>query len=857
MLRLLTNTVWPTYWNLIAFQRLAIVLMWTQFLVFQVGCDQSHPVNSSPKTLLPAQEQLVSTARSGEAMLHECISNYQSLSSYQDRATAELQYQMDGQSMVDRASMSVAWDQSGRIGLRVNSLEAGPSGSGRWHLRVNGNREDLEGQVLSRQLPDRVSFDWLLTDPVVSQELSVGLAGFPPQLDLLLSPKPLAGLMENASRVTLGSSIELDGRECATVVVEIGSLIYQLSIDQQSKLLRRIQLPVQKLPQALLDDSRISKLSLAIDFQDIQTNHSVLWSSFELASHPNDLRLTRLLPRPPSVSLQGYGKIVPAFQLRDPEGQVGFDSRPKSQRKASILLWLANHPSCQFAAEQLTRAMNSLREVGVKLEHLEFVSVWAEPKPPDGMTFQQLKTQWQLPGSLVRDNAAAGRDLFQVEEAPTLIVLDANGALQLRDVRTNPLLDMALPRLIQRIMEGEDLAQEIQEAQSASERRFQAEIAMFLAEDRLNQHPVLPDHYPPGLLQLTEVHRKEYPNKLRLLFQDPFQTPWILLADGTLNRLGPALDIQGTYQTSWQDKNDQTIRVLASPDGRLLAHVATVKNGSGPQEVDIYDIKTGQETHVGLPSQSKIVDIRWLAATPIDNNSATLPITKRSNSMARMEYPSTLQRQGLGQRLAILTASNQVVLYDWETKERYSGTCPAQPTSLIDYCGSVVLKDGSIEPIALLDRNNNSRHAPQAASDGVATRRYGKLAFQPLTGPWGTACTQSNWHSIAAGLLAKSEPAMFLLDAQLQPIGHQRLPTTALQSSELYRIVHAQSPGNGAVFWAILEPSSVVHIIPVDGTWADHFRLGESLNGIALIAAGDRLNLLVAEADQIIAYQLN
>lgn len=804
----------------------------------QAGCDTSQqsvesqrqsaqnsatPAFSSPDGQRHDPGVLVNSSNSAESILAACVEQYRKLHSYQDQATVELRYSLEGQPTVDQAPMSVAWDQTGRIGLRVYSLSAGPTRSGRWRLKLEANREELQGQVISRHLPEKLDFSWLLHDPVVREEMAIGLAGFPPQLDLLLSSEPLSGLLKNASSISLGANTEIEGRACWTVVVQLNQLVYQLAIEQQTSLLRRIQLPTQILPPAILQDDRIHNPQLLVDFQQIQINHSIAWSGFEVDLKPNDLEVDRFVPRPPKVNLVGYGKMAPAFQLREPTGQVGYDSRPQAQRKASVLMWLADHASSRIAVEQLTRAMQTLQQEGLTSENIEIVSVWAEPKAPGGLSFSQLQSEWKLPGRLVLDNAAAGRDLFQIEEAPTLIVLDTNGVLQLRDVRTNPLLDVALPTIVSRIANGENLADEIQSAQDAVEKRFRAELAMASVSDvaNLNQDNSQLTVYPPGKVRLNETGRKSFPARVRSLFQDSNETPWVLLADGSLNRLGATLAVEKSFQTSWGQSAEPLVQIIPSADGRLFASFA-LDNTLRGRRIQLLDTKSGIETQFNLPDGCAVVDIGWL-----------------------------------GRVLAVIADSKRLFLLNWDTQERFSGDCPQQPISLLDSSKSVVLQDGAIEPIEMGDSRVEMPKNKVTKAVSTPTIKARKLAFKPLMGPWSSATIDSGWQLLATGLLAESEPAVFLVNSNLEAIGYYRLPTKFNPAPLRTQAAHARSPGSGELMWAILEQTGTVHLVRGDAGWSDHFRVGDTTAGICLISAGDRLKLLLASPDEVISYQLD
>ena len=442
-------------------------------LVFPVGCDRSDQRVQEQRSA-GNSVRLVGTAATPQAIVTHCISAYRSLTSYQDAGVVALSYHLRGQPMLDTAPMSVAWDGQGGLGLRVYSLVAGPAAHDRWHLRLGDSQPELKSQVLSRPRPAKAHLDWLLSEPLVLEALTAGLGGFPPQLDLLLSPHPLSGLLEDSS-LSLAPPQAIDGTPCWIVSSVRGGLHYRLWIDQRSGLIRRLELPNDNLPQAMLADDELSHLSLTIELSDIRTNQPIDWKPFQVAVQPEDHRVSYFVAPPPKLDQRLKHRSLPAFQLVDAAGRSAYSSQPRPARKATVLAWLADHPACLAVAEQLAMAAETLNKAGLKEPQVEFVSVWAEPQPPAGMSFEQLQRSWQLPGKLVVDRAAAGRDLLQIDEAPTVVILDSRGQLQFLDVRTNPLLDRALAPLIERVAAGVNLASELIEAQEHLATRHRAQ----------------------------------------------------------------------------------------------------------------------------------------------------------------------------------------------------------------------------------------------------------------------------------------------------------------------------------------------------------------------------------------------
>ncbi|MEZ6134123.1 MAG: hypothetical protein R3C53_04340 [Pirellulaceae bacterium] len=409
---------------------------------------------------------------------------------------------------MDQAPLSIAWNDHGQLGLHVYSVEAGPAPSDgqRWRLKLSDGA--LEAQVLSREVPSAVSFEWLLSDPIVADRLAAGLAGFPPQLYLLLGPQPLRGLVNESATLSFESPQQIDQRVCHVIAIVHGPLRYRLWIDQAEMLLRRIQIPSENLAPQIRADPRVTELRLTIEIDDIRTNQRVDWERFAVAAQADDVLVTHFVPAPPVVDTTNIGERIPAFTLASPTGNTVYDSTAAKQRKATVLVWLADHPACRVAAEQLTQTASQLVDAGLPQDAIEFISVWAEPQPPPDSNFDSLAKDWNLPGQLAIDRDALGRDLFAVQEAPTLIVLDQSNRLQLRETRANPVLDQVLPTLLGRLVDGADLASEALDRNATMMHRYQAELAMASAVDG----PVSPrpESYAPLYFAVTEAARHSH-----------------------------------------------------------------------------------------------------------------------------------------------------------------------------------------------------------------------------------------------------------------------------------------------------------------------------------------------------------
>ena len=207
-------------------------------------------------------------------VIDECRQAYQKLQSYEDEGYVRLAYRMSGELLEDRAPLSVGFERPGKLGIRAYSVEAGPTG-GRWHLQLrDSGASAVAGQVISRAVPTKADFAWLLSDQAIAEELAAGLAGFPPQLDMLLGPNPMAGLIDSAAVLQLDAPETVNGELCYTLQVTRGPAVYKLWIHQQSMLLRRLQLPNANLTAEMMADKNITNVQLTIELPGIRTERS-------------------------------------------------------------------------------------------------------------------------------------------------------------------------------------------------------------------------------------------------------------------------------------------------------------------------------------------------------------------------------------------------------------------------------------------------------------------------------------------------------------------------------------------------------------------------------------------------------
>lgn len=818
-----------------------------------LGCDNTGE-NTPDGSSSSGPEHYVAQTLSPKVTLANCVRAYGELQSYEDRGFVRLKYQINGEWQEDRAPLAVAWDAKGLLGMRVYSTEAGPEGE-RWRLRIR--RDDLaqNDQILSRAVPtpEALDFKWLLDDPVVAQSLSAGLAGFPPQLDLLLSPEPLSGLVNDASVLRFLPAESIDGRSCHVIEVALADREYRVFVDKATLMLRRLVLPKQNVPPELLSGSGVKAAELSIELASVRVNHKVDWGKYQVSVGEDDYLVNHFVPTPVEWDVRGLGEKVPAFLLRGVGGRVIYNSsEPEFARplpRATVLVWLADHPACRAAADQIAMLASEVEKDPKLRGFVRIVPIWAEPSPPSGLSFDELPEAWSLPGSVALDRDALGRDLFGIDQAPSLVVLDSKNRIQLRETSSNPMLAQLLPSLLQKVCADEDVAQAFLDDARNTFERGQTELRRSLAIDNQIALPqrVGTGSYRPQWFQLQLKETIPTKGSVVCASGDADGGLWTLDDDGTLDSWqthGRDLAIQQTWATQWSGIPRRS-RLETDGQGRYVAMMVMDSN-----RLEVFDTQDESSFRVNLRDGERLVDARWLK--------------------------STADARG---RLAAITAQGTLLLIDPANQQQLSGRCPTTPVALVpDFAvpgnsrtgihGYVVLKDKSLEAIEIQGSQQVSSLSSEEAgltvstvgfrkSAGTAVGQLGQakgLPFQPLAGAWQVESLKEGAVCLGFGWKAKHEPAAVLVNSELQTVWSYR---TALQGTRdsLTLTNAASDPQSGLPVWVFKDAEETVYLLRGDGL-ADHFRLADPVVAAELGVNGNQLMLNVVHAMKVDSYSV-
>lgn len=120
------------------------------------------------------------------------------------------------------------------------------------------------------------------------------------------------------------------------------------------------------------------------------------------------------------------------------------------------MVWFGNHPASRAVLQEVQQAADRYASD----DRLQFLAICVEPSTSlSHRRVDELLRSWSIRLPAVRDFDAFGRDVFRVDQAPTLVVLDQQQRVQLVEIGGSSGLDEQLSVVLDRLVAGEDLAQ--------------------------------------------------------------------------------------------------------------------------------------------------------------------------------------------------------------------------------------------------------------------------------------------------------------------------------------------------------------------------------------------------------------
>jgi hypothetical protein len=743
-------------------------------------------------------------------LLSRMIGAYRKAAYYHDEGVFRASLRRGDEITEDSAPMAVTWFAPNQISLRAYQAAVVCDGERLQAKIIDDATNHLDGQIATRPVGDKLTLDDIFSDAVLRETLGGRLGLHPIQLELLLAEDPLAAFLKRDVTKRLLEPEQFDGRACHRLEANLQGR-YVFWIDQESYVLRRFEYPGNALADPESDDA---KLTITAEFPNA-TFARAESSGFTLAAlgveTRNDAKLVRFFVVPPQpLATKMFGRKPEGYEFPTLDG--GKVTPESLKGRIAVLAWFSNHPGSQACLQAIDAVV---RRLG-KENNVVFYPVSTEPTSVSNDELRRLAKSWGISASVVRDLGAFGRDAFDIRVAPSLVVMDGHGVVQIHESGANPqlasLVEEQLADLLKRLQDGEDFAAAILTQARTEEESYQLNLKAAGLES-----PVA------AYVQPAEVAAESSPQQLTL------KQRW----------KSDALTLPGNL---WIETNGAAMRLAALDEGRRVVYF-----DAAGQVLDRIELNLPDEAAVSRMSTT--VDgsnRRWYAGWALLGPQVHVFDAAWTKQVS---YPPLDQEhEGIRDAMLVdLDGSGSPILtigfwglvgvqgVDLQGQRKWSNRDMTPVLSLAPTPRDVVgwrkaLLAGNEGHLLQVNQYGNadppvhvrSRAIHQVvAAEGAAERPTTLLGFS---------------HTPEGNLLAIG------LSRTYEEMWSYRLPAGA-HTNELQFATSAklfEGPGNT---WVLAGPDGSVHLISDDGEFFDYFNHGRRLTGLAA-AQSDGANLL-------------
>lgn len=420
-------------------------------LVVVCGCQRGEMSGPSSTVLSPVD------------LLRQMAKVYRSSATYED--VGELHIVPDRGSEEQPQPFAVAFERPGKV--RIHSLAAIVVADGQ---KLRAFTPSLGEQVLERPCDRGLSLDDLTADPMLDQAMRGQLGAGLPQLLLLLDADAVDKLTADSKLLQLPDA-DHGGEACHRVSVQgpAGNAVFWISA--HNHLLRKFEFPMKALSE------QFPLRSVWADFKGGRIDSEINPLAFQMELPDGTKRVKKFIMPPPEAPAPLLNQPTEEFSFTDLNGQAV--SRASLQGKVVVLdLWAT---WCGWCFEGLPL----LENVYGKYKDNDRVAILAVCTDETAVSDEKVRQAFEkqkLTIPIVRDLARVTDKIFQVRGLPTSVVLGPDGTVQDYHVGFDAKLDETLPLKIEKLLAGENLAQQELEAYQKEVQAFEARLAEALVD---------------------------------------------------------------------------------------------------------------------------------------------------------------------------------------------------------------------------------------------------------------------------------------------------------------------------------------------------------------------------------------
>lgn len=791
-----------------------VLVVFVGVMMTLAGCGGAGPVGRAPAPPSPDE---------ADRLWQETLAAYRVAKTYRDLAVVRLTYKQDGTPVKSEAEASVRFARPNK--LRMNAYQAQVSCDGHeFRARIQDvATNNLDGQFIARPAPDKLTSTELFGDELLHAQLGsgviqTGLLREPLQVELLLAQQPFSGQASITERRIVGEGT-MDGRTCRKLAATTIHGTFVFWIDPQQFVIRRVEYPREMLISELQTSPDIKDVALVADFVDARFNDEIGENLFTL-DVPKDAKLVRFfVPPPQRLPSKLFGKPAGDFAFkRLGEGTVSQDD---VRGKIGVLLWFNDYPAC----EKTLQSLQQLSADGQQAKDVVVLAICTEPSSFSDQQVRDLVKKWNVDLPVVRDLEAIGRDRFQIEGAPTLVVIDAEGTVQVVETGANPELGKELPVILEKLRKGESVAQQILEKHEQEQALYARQVAIASGST-----PTTVVELPP-----TPIKPASLPKKLKLTprwTNDQVASPGNLLVFGNDDA---SIAVAGGRSVTVLDRTGAVVtrHELALPEKASVSCLRTVVTAQGER------LFVGSSP---LGAQAFVFD---------------------EKGTVRLAYPPINQRhEGL----------RDVLLQQFDEGERelalyvgFWGTLGVQRVALNGERAWSNRAIPSVMSLAIAHANELGRRKLLVAGEPGRLMRLNQYGHnEPPFSIRERSVTQ-----LYPSRFAPPQPTVYCgigfntdgnllavaLDQELNEEWNYPLPP-GLHRNAIEFVTSGSIRSRESCEWLFAAADGSIHIVSSDGEFLDYFHTGETLTGVTHSRSGDDSLIIVSTPQKIIAWQV-
>ena len=804
----------------------------------------SAPITEKGSALPPVRTAETTQAPVAGPTAAELLTNvkrrYASAKTYSDSALLFLNYKLGSEMIRDQYRWSTHWDTAGHWWAEMFDTQVNCDGKLLSCVVRNIDSDNLDDQQLVIPASGVLPLKELYSDPIASHFLT-GMSQLPLSLPIVRSnawmvPVPLTLLAGQPQSPWLAQSDNAVRRPDETIkdrpcyVVEAPSPIgsTKIWIDKKNDTIVRMGFPTKLIDPKVVASPMVTNLEFYAEFTNLAIDGPQS-SRFEPVVARKDGQLVRQFVKVPDrLPTELLGQTTPAFSFLDHHGQpvkhLAFDG------KTTALIWLASEDPVELL-EKIASVKQSIGG-GNDFHVAAVVSDEAtEPLAGGGMRLAKplldasLKTGVPVytdPGLVATKSLRLGLQSTSsglVMLKPMVMVIDPDGKIEYAKAAEGDQWVSELTTATKLIADGTRVSRDMK-------REYKSFLDQYYNDlTRVSAASLFPDLKPINPIPVEPARPRRVAEESTIqLMPNLMWTAKDLSAPGNV-----IVDRDGNRVSLLIFDGYQTVRRLAL-DGRLVESLdLELPDNESASLIRVARTKNGTPTWAvfnRLGKQAHFFDADW----------------QRLGSFP----PAGVQNDGINdiQPVSVGASDGQQFLVSFNDDK---GSHLIDPNS------------GESEPLS-----GQVAQSVAEVGDSLLIIEEGEIgvmggATKPLGGQAQRIVAVGNGPrgKVAVSVVdAKGQWSIQGVDEKMSSSWEVPVGSLFFTDNELEPLAAVQTAG-GETLWAVADAKNLVYLISGDGKWLGDFEADADVQGLALVAEGDDISLIVSMKDSVEGWALN